>query len=515
MNVVPSLRGAARNLLSSWAHKVLSAVASVVLTGWATRVFGLEQVGILVVATSIAAYLMLLDLGTSSSLPRVLPKFLAAGDRSGCNELLSTAVALLVPICVVAVLVSPGIAYAALQLGGIPQELQETAFWVICVSAVAASLMVPARLGFGILGAISRFDVYFMYETLGVAIKLALAGVVLTTSLALPWYAAALALPPLLVSMAELRRARTLLGAMHIDISLVRRSHAQLLLNVCGASILMTFAAATTVQGGALVISVLGTPEQVALFAFPLLLATTAMSFTGSFGAFLAPIASALNISDTARMRSIIVDSVRISAALAGLIALVVLVVGPAMLPIWLGEAAMSGTGLSLMTSLLWIFGVGFATYVPGSALKGLLLSVGNPWTVAVLEALVAMVALAVGSGLYLWLDIGQVALGCAVAVGLALRGLFLFPWLSARLLQEPFWHFFASLYARPTLVVGCVTVSSIAFGWAWRVPSASQLVATIVVLTCLWLAGCYLIILPPHLKKRLEAFWRHRGTAP
>jgi O-antigen/teichoic acid export membrane protein len=452
---------------------------------------------------------MLLDFGVSSALPRMLPRLLAARDQIATNELLGTTIAFLLPISLVALLASPLMAHFVVQFATIPESLHEPTYWVVLINVASAALVVPLRLGFGILGALSRFDLYFGYETGGLLLKLGMAGFVLYAAPSLPWYAASIAIPTLLVGIAEFRIALRLLRPATLQLSLFRQWALRALLSMCGASLLMTFAAATTTQGGTLLVGAFGAAEEVALFAFPLILVSSAMSFAGSFGAFLAPVTNALHATKEAeRVRGIVVGTVRLATALAGLIAVTVILLGPALLPVWLGQRAVSGGGLETMVDLLLIFGIGFATFVPGSALKGLLLSVGNPWTVAVTEVVVAIAAIAFAAALYLWSGLGLRGIGGAIAAGLALRGLLFLPWLSARLLDENPGRFLTTLYARPLAVVAGSTAAAFALHSLWQPPSTPALIAVLFSFSLVWLLGCYLLVLPQEVKDRVEKLW-------
>jgi O-antigen/teichoic acid export membrane protein len=338
-NLVPSLDQAARNLIASWIYKILSAASAFLLTGWATRVFGLDAMGIVILTNGIVAYLMLLDFGASSALPRMLPRFLASRNQARADELLSTATIFLLPMAIGVLLLSPLIAHLVVRFAMIPATLREAAFWVMCVSVAAAGIAVPFRLGFGMLGCVSRFDLFFVYEVAGLALKLALAGGVLAAGLSLPWYAAAVAIPPVFVALAQFAAGLRSMRPGKIQVSLFRSWALAALLSMCGASLVMSFASAMTTQGGTLLIGAFGAARDVALFGFPLILVTTAMSLAGPFGAFLSPIVNALHgTQETQRMRLIVVVAVRLATALAGLIAAGLVIVGPAVLPLWLGQ---------------------------------------------------------------------------------------------------------------------------------------------------------------------------------
>jgi O-antigen/teichoic acid export membrane protein len=369
---------------------------------------------------------------------------------------------------------------------------------------------VPFRLGFGLLGAVSRFDLFFVHETAGLALKMLLGGIVLTAGLSLPWYSAAVAIPVILVGIWEFRTGLLSVRPVEIGFTLVRSWALRALLSMCGASLLMTIAAALTTHGGTLLIATLGEPAEVAVFALPLMLVSTAMSFAGSFGAFLAPITNELHgTRDAARMREIVVMSVRLAAVLASLLAAGLALMGPILLPVWLGVQAVSEQRLDTMTNLLWIFALGFATFVPGSALKGLLLSVANPWPVAIFELAASVAAIAFAASLYIAFDFGALAIAFTVAVGLAVRGLLLFPWLAARVLNEKFVLFLRAIYLRPLVVIAGAMLVAIVAHESWKAASPLALFGVLLLFLFTSVAGCYFLLFPHQLRQRILQLWR------
>lgn len=489
---------------------MFSALTAFVLSGWATRVFGLDAMGLLILANSVVVYLMLLDFGAGSALPRMLPRMLASRDGLRAGELLSTAVFLLIGPAVITVLVSPLLAYLAVSVVAVPAGLESAAYWTLWVSIAAAGACLPMRLGFGMLGAVSRFDTFFVYESVGMALKLGVGGLVLYAGSSLPWYAAAMALPPLVVSIAQFAAGLRMMGATTMRFSLFRSWALGALLTMCGASLVMTLASTVTTQGGTVLIGLFGSSSDIALFGFPLILVTTAMSFAGPFGAFLSPVVSALHgTRDEKRMRAILVATVRLATVLAGLIAAALIALGPVVLPLWLGPEAIAGGRLESMATLLSIFALGFAAFVPGSALKGLLMSAGSPWLMAITELVAAAAAMLVAALLYAVWGFGLHAIAVSITLGLFVRGFLLFPLLAATRLRENAPAFIVDLFCRPLLVTIAATASALLPYGTLDASSPVLPFAALAIYGITWSIGTYWFVFPAEVKLRVTAAWR------
>ena len=88
-------------MLVIWGHKLGSVAASFFVMGAATRLYGLEQIGVWIFATALASYLAMLDFGTSSALPRIVPRLRQSGNLDAIHQIVSTAFSLAVVMAIV------------------------------------------------------------------------------------------------------------------------------------------------------------------------------------------------------------------------------------------------------------------------------------------------------------------------------------------------------------------------------------------------------------------------------
>jgi O-antigen/teichoic acid export membrane protein len=88
--MLPGFRRSRFNLGSLWSGKVVTILASFLITGLSTRYFGLEKMGVWLLAVNAASYILLFDFGASSALPRILPALHVQGKKEKINSLLRT-----------------------------------------------------------------------------------------------------------------------------------------------------------------------------------------------------------------------------------------------------------------------------------------------------------------------------------------------------------------------------------------------------------------------------------------
>jgi O-antigen/teichoic acid export membrane protein len=218
----------------------------------------------------------------------------------------------------------------------------------------------------------------------------------------MPVYFGLTSIPLLVAAFIEYRASRAALPRWHTRLLDLQARWLRELLSLSGAVMVGTFAAALTLQGSTLVLAILVPPEQVALYAVPVVLALNLMSFASSASAFLSPIASQLSGRDDERLRAAVSLSARYAFAFAALTWLGVLLLGPLVLSLWLGTKTLSLTSLATMFAVLITATGGMALAIPGTMLRGALVATGRHWQVACIE-------------------LGTAALGLVGAVGLTL----------------------------------------------------------------------------------------------
>lgn len=504
---VPGLRQTARNISANWLYRILRSISSVVLAGIATRVFDFEHMGIVLLSSALAAHITLLDIGTSSALPRMLPRLLVTGDTKSAEELVSTAMAVIVPISLVALLLSPVLAWAVANYSDVPDHLKSMAFYVFLATGGFACLGLPLRIGVGLLATVNRMDIYFLLEIAGQLLKSVVALAIFFYMPTVIGYAIALAAPLMLAQAAETVMGMRRVKLPRINLFRAKRWALRELLHMCGASIVISMASIVMTQSASLIVGFLAGPTEVATMAFPMFLVTSTMAFATSFGVMLTPVANALHgTGETARMRTIVTYSTRLAGAAGLAIAVILIFATPTLLPLWLGHKAMVEGRLDTMINLVTAFSIGYASLAPASMLRGTLLGTQNPWWTALAEVSIAILSSALGFSLYAYTDLGLLGLVGGLTAGQIISGVVIFPLMITRKLEISYLRYTWATTIVPAGLSAIAFVIAYVIGEAFMPPGIWRSVAEITVFTVLWVISTYAIVLHASVRERLHA---------
>ena len=508
---MPTLGRTSANVGAAWLYKVLAVIAALFLTGLGTRYFGLEAIGLWVLASGIAAHFLLLDLGLSSSLPRTLPRLFSANDHEAASRIVATGVTFSLFAGLLLLCASPLIGWVAASYQPVREDLRWLAGILTAVAIASAAVSLPLRAGFGLLASVHRFDLYFGIEIAVLALKtMVVAMALLLFEQGLIVYAALMAMVPLTAAVIQFHAG---LRHCRVERPIVRRmawGPFLELLSLSGASLLMTLAAAISVQGSSILAGYALSPEAAAVLSLPMVVVVSAMAFS-SFGGFLSPMASALHgIGTIERMRRVVTAAVRTSTALAVLTAVVVWIAGPLFLRVWLEGPKVDRAAIGLMADVMAIIAFGMAALAPGSTAKGMLASTGRHWSAAKVDLAGSGATMLLGLLLLTVFQQGVIALCWAIVIGFVARGLLGLPLLTARALQMPFLAYTRHALLAP-FSIGLV-IAATALPLRDQLGGANDFLAVAVATifaVVLWLIATWMFVLAPPHKERVLALAR------
>jgi O-antigen/teichoic acid export membrane protein len=383
--LIPSLRKTSWNVLVIWVHKLGSVAASFFVMGAATRLYGLEQIGVWIFATALSSYLAMLDFGTSSALPRIVPRLRQSGNLDAIHQIVSTAFSLAVVMAIVglAVLLAFGNYIVESLTGDTAIYLNQYA--ILMMTLLAGLVALPLRVGYGLLASVNRFDVYFGVDLAGIILRMILIFfVVVSWQSDIVIFAIVALIFPLMANIVQY-----LLGLRFCDLKIgwggISMSAVKELLSHTGASLSLTLSTMLLIQGSTLVAAKLGT-SAVAILAFPLLMITQGMSFGASAGALVSPVASALSVADTHRLRRIALGTICASSVVSVAVFLLLYFMGPVLLDYWLVGGKVDRTALDEFVGVLYVLLWGGLFIGPAGAARGVLMGIGKHWACAYVE---------------------------------------------------------------------------------------------------------------------------------
>jgi len=432
---LPTALRFAGNLVTAWAHKVVSLAVSLVVTAIAVRQFGLEQMALLILATQVSSYAALLELGIPTSMSRQLPQHLSSGDFGYVTKLCSTCLVYLIAAGLLLGFLSPFFAYGLTHLFQIDESLHSLAIVLFAISLLGTAIGLPLRIGSGLLFSGHKFSEYFLIETISTLLRLVAVVVAVYFFNAPVWvYAIIVVLSVLPGSFVEF-----VIGSRSLPQCRLRRSEFspatfKTVFSLGAASLTGTFSVTLALQAGSLILAVILPPTAVMVFALPLIISTNAMAFAAAFSGVLSPIASQLRDTDTKRIFAIARISTKYALAIAFFVVVMAIVAGREFIRLWLGDDAVRGATLDQMYSVLITLTVGLAVAIVGSPSRGALFSLGDHWKVALTELPFGVAGLVFGLIFGAIAKNYPLAMALSIACFVGLRGWVLYTYLAKRL---------------------------------------------------------------------------------
>lgn len=148
-----------RNTVTSMALSVVVLVIALLTTPLLTRHLGHQRFGIWVLVVSIVQYLELLELGFSGATVTAIARHNAAGDRRSLERTVNTTFFTLIPLGILALLVSIGLAIVLPSLVHVSPSLVSTTRWLVLLLGLDIVVSIPMDTFGGGLVAIHRFDI--------------------------------------------------------------------------------------------------------------------------------------------------------------------------------------------------------------------------------------------------------------------------------------------------------------------------------------------------------------------
>ncbi len=351
---IATSRSFARNLLSGWVTLVVEVVIAFTLTPFVVLHLGVAAYGIWSLAVSVVGYLGLIDLGIRGSVGRYINHYLAREDWKALDEVIGTAISMLLALGAVAVL---GSVLVALNFEAIfpktPAALAEDMGIVLPLLALGVIFaFLNAILG-NMLAAREK-----LYVNNGLAILVAIARALATVGAltsgggllglaAVTLGVSALQFLALMVSVRKTYRDREL---KWFTFSTVRLRE----LATFGTAAFATraFSMATVDAGPLIGMWTLG-PEAVGVYSLALTLIQNGKRLIDQAGAAIYPsVVKAAAVQDLANLRRLYLRYLRVTLSIGGLVFTGLAVFGGDFLALWVGaNYARGGSAVAVLAA--------------------------------------------------------------------------------------------------------------------------------------------------------------------
>jgi O-antigen/teichoic acid export membrane protein len=387
--------------------------------------FGVELMGIWLLANQIVAYLPLTGVGVPNGMARFLARFYALEDHESARRFFSTA---LVGTCVA------GLAIVGLTMAGaafigdlmnLPAKYHNVAATVAAILGVSVAFTLSLQLGQGLLASLHRFDRIALWLTVSAVVRFVLI------------IGSFIGGDPGIVVLAVISAGANLFGfalmlwdglgkspSIRFDFSLFSFAALREILSVGVAALFITLAALLTRQGSTILVGRLLGPAAVTLFALPLMILNYITPLLSILQIQIYPVASGMAaIGDKAKLLRVYSSIVSISISVILLAFLGSILAGKQLLGAWLMHGAIAAEQIANMAMILTILLGSYAVAVPGIMGRAILESVGLHRKAAQLEVAAALVGLAIGYLAIHFLKIGVIGMAIGISAAFVFRG--------------------------------------------------------------------------------------------
>lgn len=502
---MPPLKRLLRNASWSLSSRIATIISILVTTPIIINSFGLELMGVWLLANQVVTYLSLSGIGVPNALARYLAKYKAMGDSETATSCFSTA---FVATTVSGLFVVGLTVLGSDHIGGffdLERRLHSTASTVMLILGANVALMLPLQLGQGLLTSIHRFDRIAIWLTVSSLLRLFL--VVLVFSL---WDPGLPVLATIVVGTNLLGFALMFIDAWRmcpwISLNLHTASYRSLrsLVSLGIAALIITLAAMFTRQGNTVLVGRFLGPATVTLFAVPLMIVDYIVPLINLLRMQVYPVASEMAaVGEKENLLRFYRMATLYSFSLMAAMSLGAYFVGEDLLGLWLMHGAVTREQIELMAVNLMVLIGSYLFAVPGITGRAVLESVGLQHRAAGSELTSALLGLAISYSALRIFDMGIMAAVFGIAISFILRGgtLFAFtasyfsrpsPMLALQICGRPAAVLAASLLAGAVIDISLAPISQVLLP-SWLPNCVALLVASSV-----WAVGTWGFVLEP-----------------
>lgn len=341
---------AAGNVVWNWTGMAVNLLAGFIVAPYLVHCLGDRSYGLWILIASMTGYFGLLDLGVRGSVGRYIAFHRARQEQDGINQVLSTAVAILTGVAVLALIATAVAMPLFYKLFDVPPEQTTAARWAILIVGLNLAVTFPVSVFDGVLWGYERFDLINIVD-----IPTAIARTVLTFALVHG--------PDDLVSLALLTFATTLcnelakvFASFHVNRQLrvgrvyVRKAAARQLYGYGLWHFLLSVARQVNLQVAPLLIGSLLSVAVVTPFSIAARLIGYAGSVVVSATGVFTPLATALHAQeDHLRQQRLFLLGGQWCTAFSLYISLLLLLLGEPLLRLWMDTRLAEGTILLLV----------------------------------------------------------------------------------------------------------------------------------------------------------------------
>jgi O-antigen/teichoic acid export membrane protein len=504
-----------KNILTGWGERVVTIGASLLLTPILLAYLGKEPYGIWVAIGQGAGLLIMLDFGIASSITRFISKNLALEKHDENVRVFNTAMIIFFAASLLTLMVVLGLSPFVPSLFKIVDAYKAKAIWVFLITGLHVALIIPLRVGRGLLKAKYRYDLISVYNMVYVLLRLSLILILFALgaddllSLALITFFVGLFVE-IAVFVSGKRKHREL----KFHISAATRRNFREMISLGGSAMVRTISGTLYRRSQIIAVGIILGVGAVPLFSIPSALLLRVGPFVNRLGATFTPLASYMYAKgNVSRLQELNMVGIRYGLMLSLPLCVFLILFAENILNIWLGKSGLSAEDLHRMCQVISIMAVPFALNAPQIASHTTLSATGKHWLAANSFFISSLSGLVVTVLLVRFTHLGILGAGIGVSLTYMLTGVFIWPVLICRHLGISLWKYFKKSYLAPVLVSIVLAGFSAAFNMVIRNSDIHALFVRVAMFfTAAFIMSVYLVLLPQHREYLLRSLKLHLG---
>lgn len=507
-----SLTQTIKNVFSTWAQKFLAILVMLITVPIITRHFGLELIGIWLLATQFSQHIFLLEFGFNTSLTRFLSRYRAKNDLRSASMYLSTSILFLFIIGLTIIVLSPLVATSFNKIFSFPSELNDQVYWMIIIVTSLTGINLSLRTGMGMLSSKHLFDRIALWESVSLLIRLVL------ILFCFYFY------DPNFIQLALITFLPTLFGSLmtffdglkanrdlKLSKDLIKTKVVKRIFSISAASFIITIAAVIVRQSSSMLAGWKIGIDQVATLAFPILIVFAALPFISIGATLMSPVASEMDAKNQQEdFYSLYVIISRYVFSVVTLIIVGLYFLGDFLFDLWLGGPKVDPDSLKEITKNVLIIFSGVALAIPGFILRQVLIAVGKHWNAALGEIIGAIIGILLGYILMVYTSLGTSGMALGISAAFIIRGAGFLTIEASKYFSISFTKITLDSIQIPlTLILLVVIISKfilavISFN---DVHSISYNLLNFGIILCLWIIGFWILIIDINHKQLIKNY--------
>jgi len=456
-NFEPSLIQTKKNILWIWFNRACLILIPLITTPLIVNHFGLEVTAIWLLAVQLSSFMMLLDVGITNSLVRLLSMRKAVESSIYASSIFTTTFYILLLIGGLIVMSSNFLSTSYANLFDIPHYLLQESKNVILLAIVSVGLIIPLRTGYGIFASKHLFDRIQRIDTIGNFIKLLLIFVIFN-------YAS-----PTLVSLGYIVFGSSVGISLVLFISAIRqkgigyqilyskhfsKSILRLLFSMSFAALLVTFSSIVLHQGTSSLVGYLIDLHSVSLLALPIMIFISITPFFQTFATIASPIAAGVSTDeDRRKLFSSYIWATKYLMCVSYLAIISFFYLGEFLIGLWLLGPKTNIDEIRIINSVVTLLFCGYTLGLPSSIGRSILASVGWHWSSSFSELSSTLAGVLVGIFLVYFTDLKIIGMVLGIVLAMTVKGVFVYPKLLSNYFGSSYFYIMLKIVIIPVIV--------------------------------------------------------------